>query len=557
MSVILCFLFIAEISIGIGRSVGHSVHFQEIIKPTWNEFSTFIEERGYGRRQGKRNLCFYGTFEASGLEEFATKNCDTSKYSFSVTNDTFESWRKVYQKVQRYGNNKVGPTHDPEKTIGYAKESIMGLPYSAKLCANTGDTVNPVHLPEFDSDGGNIHVLDANFFKFRSDENTLYLSLLVTCITADQPETTSGIYSFRRDCVKRVKRSRIVFHDFNAIEPIYVRYFPKNILSAIRVDVKVPSSSFDLRISQWSLSFQTCGIESKDQTIFNICVSNFAQKDQMHPSRIDYCGSQLYGRPVSPILVRDYILYYQRAGVDKFHFYDRDPENTKLKEVLDPYIEKGVATYTYFPPFHPVLQNDIKIGHKDWMQVMVLNHCLLRHRNSAEWLWVADLDEWVFSNASKYQGDGFLYDFVKDHEKETNDVVSVRIGGVAFSGPAADGQSPATSYTRRQNFQYCQAQCSGRKSIIKSSRTWGLYVHEPFVCYIEVEKETSQCHQGTKFFNNSGTFEIESDLTSMHMAHMKDGDVQEEGYHSSTKIRLDVIDQTIKRVMESILAKKS
>ena len=39
----------------------------------------------------------------------------------------------------------------------------------------------------------------------------------------------------------------------------------------------------------------------------------------------------------------------------------------------------------------------------------------------------------------------------------------------------------------------------------------------------------------------------------MHMAHMKDGDIQSEKYHGAPSYPLNVDDETIKRIVESIL----
>ena len=46
--------------------------------------------------------------------------------------------------------------------------------------------------------------------------------------------------------------------------------------------------------------------------------------------------------------IKEWLDYHLLAGVDHFFIYDNESEDN-LKEVLQPYIEKGIVTYTFFP----------------------------------------------------------------------------------------------------------------------------------------------------------------------------------------------------------------
>ena len=78
--------------------------------------------------------------------------------------------------------------------------------------------------------------------------------------------------------------------------------------------------------------------------------------------------------------VKEWIDYHMLVGVHKFYIYDNESEDN-LKEVLQPYIDKGVVEYTFFPG---------KV-----QQLPAYNDCLQKHRDDVEWLAVIDADEFI------------------------------------------------------------------------------------------------------------------------------------------------------------------
>jgi len=77
---------------------------------------------------------------------------------------------------------------------------------------------------------------------------------------------------------------------------------------------------------------------------------------------------------------REWIEWHLKQGVEKFFIYDNESTD-ETKEVLAPYVEKGIVEYNYFP------------GRK--RQLAAYDDCLERHRLDVRWLAVIDLDEYI------------------------------------------------------------------------------------------------------------------------------------------------------------------
>ena len=76
----------------------------------------------------------------------------------------------------------------------------------------------------------------------------------------------------------------------------------------------------------------------------------------------------------------EWIEWHLSQGVEKFYIYDnKSADNTR--QVLQPYIDRGVVDYTYFP------------GRKQ--QLAAYDDCFERHRLEARWIAVIDLDEFI------------------------------------------------------------------------------------------------------------------------------------------------------------------
>ena len=83
---------------------------------------------------------------------------------------------------------------------------------------------------------------------------------------------------------------------------------------------------------------------------------------------------------------KEWIEWHTKIGVEKFYIYDNDStDNTR--EVLEPYIEKGLVEYKYWP------------GRKQ--QLAVYDDCIDSHRYDSRWIAIIDLDEFLFPVVDK------------------------------------------------------------------------------------------------------------------------------------------------------------
>lgn len=76
----------------------------------------------------------------------------------------------------------------------------------------------------------------------------------------------------------------------------------------------------------------------------------------------------------------EWIEYHKMLGVEKFYIYDNESEDA-TREVLQPYIERGLVEYTYFT------------GKK--MQLKAYKDCVKKHRWHCKYMAFLDLDEFI------------------------------------------------------------------------------------------------------------------------------------------------------------------
>lgn len=80
-----------------------------------------------------------------------------------------------------------------------------------------------------------------------------------------------------------------------------------------------------------------------------------------------------------PYLV-EWIEWHLLKGVDKFYIYDNESTDG-TKEILQPYIDRGIVEYSYWPGYR--------------QQLAAYDNCLLRYRYSTRWLAFIDIDEFI------------------------------------------------------------------------------------------------------------------------------------------------------------------
>ena len=79
--------------------------------------------------------------------------------------------------------------------------------------------------------------------------------------------------------------------------------------------------------------------------------------------------------------LKEWLDFHILVGVNKFYLYDNESDDN-TKEVLKPYIERGIVEYTYWPG-----KAQQMISYKDAVD---------RHSNDVRWMAFIDLDEFVF-----------------------------------------------------------------------------------------------------------------------------------------------------------------
>jgi hypothetical protein len=78
--------------------------------------------------------------------------------------------------------------------------------------------------------------------------------------------------------------------------------------------------------------------------------------------------------------IAEWIEYHRLVGVQKFFIYDNESTDN-LRDFLEPYIDKGIVEYTYFP------------GKRQ--QVFAYNDVLRRYRHASFWIAFIDIDEFL------------------------------------------------------------------------------------------------------------------------------------------------------------------
>ena len=77
---------------------------------------------------------------------------------------------------------------------------------------------------------------------------------------------------------------------------------------------------------------------------------------------------------------QEWLDWHISKGVEKFYIYDNESTDC-TREVLEPYIQRGIVDYTYFPGYRK--------------QLAAYDDCLKKHRYDTRWLAVIDMDEFI------------------------------------------------------------------------------------------------------------------------------------------------------------------
>lgn len=120
----------------------------------------------------------------------------------------------------------------------------------------------------------------------------------------------------------------------------------------------------------------------------------------------------------------EWIEWHRKQGVEKFYIYDNESTDC-TKEVLAPYVEKGIVDYTFFP------------GSKK--QLAAYDDCFEQHRLETRWLAVIDLDEFILPIK-----DRSIPDFLRRMEKYS----VVEINWLVYGSGGAKTKAPGSVMER-------------------------------------------------------------------------------------------------------------
>jgi hypothetical protein len=111
-----------------------------------------------------------------------------------------------------------------------------------------------------------------------------------------------------------------------------------------------------------------------------IGVKHFKQDRKLLPSDIPFYLSVVAIVKNETPYIAEWIEYHRLVGVQKFFIYDNESTDN-LKNFLEPYIDKGIVEYTFFP------------GKR--RQVFAYNDALQRYKYASFWLAFIDIDEFL------------------------------------------------------------------------------------------------------------------------------------------------------------------
>eukprot|EP00505_MAST-04D_sp_SCG-Rhode-Island_P006399 Stramenopile-MAST_4_protein_6399 len=193
---------------------------------------------------------------------------------------------------------------------------------------------------------------------------------------------------------------------------------------------------------------------------------------------VSACTSLLYGRPVDEKIVKAWILNGIHFGISAFHFYDRNPQVTMAKRVLREYFTRDniSVTYNVIEPFAKDMTS------KDHMQTIGLNHCISKYAQWTKWLWIADLDEFLFIPdgyfKSRKESPNYLGYILPKLVTEDPNILSLRVRGTIATTIANEAGQKLENYKYRGPYGIG----GGRKSLSRTKYAYSVYIHEPDLC---------------------------------------------------------------------------
>jgi hypothetical protein len=219
-----------------------------------------------------------------------------------------------------------------------------------------------------------------------------------------------------------------------------------------------------------------------------------------YTKKLVYCGSPLFGKEINSQYLSQFVQHMRYAGVEHFYFYDRNQSDiTRLKERVQPYIAKGIASYYNFFPYSKVsryqqdLQDKYKNGTHAYHQILAMEHCAWQSKHDAEWVWFGDLDEFVIhTNLTLMQRPLFFAKRLSHIAEAYSHTRAVHVIGTVYAADVRSNfrENPMDSYIYRSHYRTYR---TGRKYAIRPRMLNLFYIHEPLFVSCRTE-HTTQCY---------------------------------------------------------------
>ena len=153
--------------------------------------------------------------------------------------------------------------------------------------------------------------------------------------------------------------------------------------------------------------------------------------------------------------LKEWLDFHILIGVNKFYLYDNEStDNTK--EILKPYIDKGIVEYHFIPG--------------KGMQYTAYSEILAQHSNDCRWIAFIDLDEFLFSVNHKNIVE-YLHTIKQDF--------AVLVVSWVLYGSSGHIRQPKGLIT--ENYKYHRKNPSGVKSIVNPRLILNLRIH---ICHV-------------------------------------------------------------------------
>lgn len=156
----------------------------------------------------------------------------------------------------------------------------------------------------------------------------------------------------------------------------------------------------------------------------------------------------------------EWICYHKLVGVEHFYIYDNE-SNDNLREVLKPYINAGLVTYTFWP------------GVKQ--QTQTYNDALCKYRGEARWIAFIDDDEFIVPMEKKTIPE-MLKTIVS--ECDNGNVAGVAVAWVTYGTSGHKVQTDGLCIERFKMREDCKKDFV-YKAIVRTSRAYAVEPHLP------------------------------------------------------------------------------